>query len=134
MKQEGKTLLLGCSSSCTQCACACVVLLVLSSSVILRYQTEIHRADTNSLFMGRDRDQREYVQKVTSAVQIYRLIIKTKSKVKRDNPVIGSYSRESAKHLLFLGFCGATEEITGFWYCLNLWLQEDICVGFGSSL
>lgn len=53
-------------------------------------------------------------KKVTSAVQIYRLIINAKSKVKRDNPAIASYPRESAKHLLFLGFPQATEEITGF--------------------
>lgn len=60
------------------------MLLALSSSVALRYQTEIYGADTNSLFMGGDRDQHEYVQKVTSAVQIYRLIIRAKSKVKRE--------------------------------------------------
>lgn len=108
-----------------------VVLLALSSSVILRYQTEIYGADTNSLFMGRDRDQREYVQKVPSAVQIYRLIVKAKSKVKRDSPAIAFYPRESAKHLLFLGSTRATEEITGFSVCLNLlWLQADICGGF----
>lgn len=42
------------------CVCPCSA---VSSSVILRYQTEIHGADTNRLFMGRDRDPREYVQK-----------------------------------------------------------------------
>lgn len=99
------------------CTSARVVLLALSSSVILRYQTEIHGAETNSLFMGSDRDQHEYVQKVTSAIQIYRVITKAKSKVKRDNPAVASYPRESAKHLPFLGSTWATEEITGLW-CL----------------
>lgn len=87
--------------------------LALSSGVVLRYQTEIYGADTNSLFMGGDRDQHEYVQKVTSAVQIYRLIITAESKVKRANPAIASYPRESAKHLLFLESTQTTEEITG---------------------
>lgn len=94
--------------------CACMVLLALSSSVILRYQTEIHGADTNSLFTGRDRDQREYVQKVTSAVHIYRLIKKAKSKVKRANPVMASYPTESAKHLLFPGSTQDHSEVSVF--------------------
>lgn len=91
----------------------CAVLLALSSSVVLRYHTEIYGADTNSLFMGGDRDQHEYVQKLTSAVQIYRLIITAKSKVKRANPAIASYLRESAKHLLLLDSTQTMEEIPG---------------------
>lgn len=85
------------------CVCASVVLLALSNSLSLRYQTGIDGADTNSLFMGRDRDQREDQQKVTSAVQIYRLIIKAKSKVKRDNSESASYQRVSANICSFLG-------------------------------
>lgn len=46
----------------SRCVCASVVLLALSS--ILRYQTGIDGADTNSLFMGRDRDHCEDQQKL----------------------------------------------------------------------
>lgn len=54
--------------------------------------------------MGRDRDQREYVQEVTSADLSYRVIIKAKSKVKRDNPAIASLSQGISK--TFASSCG----------------------------
>lgn len=115
----------------SRCLCASVVLLALSSSVILRYQTGIDGADTNSLFMGREKDQCEDQQKVTSAVQIYRLIIKAKSKVKRDNSETASYQRESANICSFLGTLKKRLQMC----CLSLnllWLQEQIWVGFCS--
>lgn len=115
----------------SRCVCASVVLLALSSSVFLRYQTGIDGADTNSLFMGRDRDQREDQQKVTSAVQIYRLIIKAKSKVKRDNSETTSYQRESANICSFLGPLKKRLQMCCF--SLNLlWLQAQIWVRFCS--
>lgn len=81
--------------------------------------------------MGRDRDQREDQQKVTSAVQIYRLIIKAKSKVKRDNSETASYQRESANNYSFLG--PLKKRLQMCCYSLNLlWSQAQICVGFCS--
>lgn len=115
----------------SRCVCPSVVLLALSSSVILRYQTGIDGADTNSLFMGRHRDQHEDQQKVTSAVQIYRLIITAKSKVKRDNFETASYQRESANICSFLGPLKKRLQMCCF--SLNLlWLQAQIWVGFCS--